>query len=245
METPPEAGPTGPDRAGPDRANGAHGDPSSGDGGQSPVRLLGGPREAVEGAAPSVTFVVAYAVAGTALTTALAVALAVAAIVAAVRLARRESLRHVLGGLAAVALAAAVAARTGRAEDYFLPSLLANVAAALIWAVSVLAGWPLLGVIVGAAVGQRTSWRSDPDLVRAYGRASWIWAASFVVRAAVMTPLYLAGEVLALGVAKVVLGWPMVLVVIWLSWFTIGRTLPPDHPGLLATRRHRPRSVEG
>jgi hypothetical protein len=211
-------------------------DGSSTDDGGSLRHLLGGPREAVEGAAPSVTFVVAYALAGAGLTVGLALALGVAAIVAAVRLARRESLRHVLGGLAAVAVAAAVAARTGRAEDFFLPSLLANLAASLIWAVSVLAGWPLLGVIVGAAVGQRTRWRSDPDLVRAYGRASWIWAGSFVVRAAVMTPLYLAGEVLALGVAKVLLGWPMVLVVIWLSWFTISRTLPPDHPGLFAPR---------
>jgi hypothetical protein len=58
-----------------------------------------------------------------------------------------------------------------------------------------------------------------------------------------MTPLYLAGEVLALGVAKVVLGWPMVLVVIWLSWLTIGRTLPPDHPGLFAPRRRESRSA--
>jgi hypothetical protein len=143
----------------------------------------------------------------------------------------------VLGGLAAVAVAAAVAARTGRAEDYFLPSLLANVAAALIWAASIVAGWPLLGVIVGAAAGQRTRWRGDSDLVRGYSRASWIWTASFVLRAAVMTPLYLGGDVLALGVAKVVLGWPMVLVVIWLSWLTIRRTLPPGHPGLFAVHR--------
>lgn len=235
METPPDAA----------SSSQAEGGPARGDDRQSLAHLLGGPREAIEGAAPSVTFVVAYALAGASLTVALALALAVAAVVAAVRLVRRESLRHVLGGLAAVAFAAAVAARTGRAEDYFLPSLLANVGAALIWAVSVLAGWPLLGVIVGAAVGQRTRWRSDPDLVRAYSRASWIWAASFVVRAAVMTPLYLAGEVLALGVAKVVLGWPMVLVVIWLSWITIGRTLPANHPGLFAVGRRRPGPVEG
>ncbi len=57
-----------------------------------------------------------------------------------------------------------------------------------------------------------------------------------MVRAGVMTPLYLAGEVLALGVAKVVLGWPMVLVVIWLSWLTIRRTLPEDHPGIFGVR---------
>jgi hypothetical protein len=199
---------------------------------ESLTHLLGGPRGAVEGAAPSVTFVVIYALAGADLTVALLAALAVAGVVASVRLWRRESLRLVLAGLAGVAIAAAVAARTGRAEDYFLPSLLANVGAALIWATSIVMRWPLLGVIVGAAVGQRTRWRADPDLLRAYSRASWIWAASFVVRAGVMVPLYLGGEVLALGVAKVVLGWPMVLVVIWASWITIRRTLPEGHPGI-------------
>lgn len=199
--------------------------------------LLGGPQGAVEGAAPSVVFVLVYAVAGRSLGIAIGSALAVAAVVAAVRLWRRESLRLVLAGLAAVAVASAVAARTGRAEDYFLPSLLANIGAALIWASSIVVRWPLLGVIVGAAIGQRTRWRDDPSLLLAYSRASWIWAVSFVVRAAVMTPLYLAGEVLALGVAKVVLGWPMVLLVIWLSWVTIRRTLPPDHPGLFGLRR--------
>jgi hypothetical protein len=130
-----------------------------------------------------------------------------------------------------------VAARTGRAEDYFLPSLLANLGAALIWASSIVVRWPLLGVIVGAAIGQRTRWRDDPALLLAYSRASWIWAGSFLVRAGVMAPLYVTGEVLALGVAKVVLGWPMVLVVIWLSWITIRRTLPPEHPGMFGHRR--------
>lgn len=203
---------------------------------ESLLHLLGGWRGAIEGAAPSITFVVAYAVVDVGLSVALLVAVAVAILVAAIRLWRRESLRHVLGGMAAVALAAAVAARTGRAEDYFLPSLLANLAAALIWAASIVAGWPLLGVIVGAAVGQRTRWRSDPLLVLAYSRASWIWAVSFVVRAGVMTPLYLSGQVLALGVAKVVLGWPMVMVVIWVSWLVIRRTLPPGHPGIFGRR---------
>jgi hypothetical protein len=58
-------------------------------------------------------------------------------------------------------------------------------------------------------------------MLAAYCRASWIWVASFLVRAAVMTPLWLAGMTVALGLAKVALGWPMVLVVIWLSWLVV------------------------
>lgn len=201
--------------------------------------LLGGRRGALESALPSVVFVVVYLVSGSHLAWALAAALAIAAVLAVLRLLRRERPGRVLGGLAAVAIAAVVAARTGNAVDYFLPSLLANVASALIWAASIVARWPLLGVIVGFAVGQRTGWRRDPDLLRAYSNASWIWAASFLVRAAVNTPLYLAGNVLGLGISRVALGWPMVLLVIGASWWAIRRTLPDDHPGIMHPRVHR------
>lgn len=200
---------------------------------------MGGRRGALESALPSVLFVVVYLVSES-LGWALAVALAAAAVLAALRLMRREKPVRVLGGLAAVALAAVIAARTGNAADYFLPSLLANIASALIWAASVLARWPLLGVIVGFALGQRTGWRQDPDLVRAYGNASWIWAASFMVRAGVNTPLWLTDNLLGLGVSRVLLGFPMVLVVIALSWWAIRRTLPPDHPGIMHPQVHRP-----
>jgi hypothetical protein len=201
--------------------------------------LLGGRRGALESALPSVVFVTSYLVSGSRLGIALAAALVAAAILAALRMRRREKPVRVLGGLVAVALAAVVAARTGNAVDYFLPSLLANVASAGIWAVSILAGWPLLGVVVGAGLGQRTRWRQDPDLVRAYGRASWIWTVSFLVRAGVNVPLYLSGSIVGLGISRVLLGWPMVLLVIAASWWTIRRSLPPDHPGVLHPRGTR------
>ena len=170
---------------------------------------------------------------------ALSTALGVAAVLAALRLMRREKPVRVLGGLAGVAIAAVVAARTGNAADYFLPSLLANVASALIWAVSIVARWPLLGVIIGFGIGQKTAWRQDPDLIRAYSRASWIWAGSFLVRAGVNLPLYLTDNLVGLGISRVLLGWPMVLLVIAGSWWAIRRSLPADHPGIMHPRVHR------
>lgn len=200
--------------------------------------LMGGRRGALESALPSVVFVIVYLVTSS-LGWALAAALGVAAVLAALRLARREKPVRVLGGLAAVGIAAVVAARTGNAADYFLPSLLANVASALIWAVSILARWPLLGVIVGFAIGQKTGWRQDADLMRAYSNASWIWAGSFLVRAGVNTPLYLTDNLVGLGISRVLLGWPMVLGVIAASWWAIRRSLPDDHPGIMHPRVHR------
>jgi hypothetical protein len=198
------------------------------------VQVLGGRRGLLDSALPALTFVVTYLASGQNMPAALAAALVVGGLVAALRLARKHSLRHVLAGFAGVALSVAVVNVTGRPVDYFLPSLLANAGAAVAWAVSIWVRRPLLGVVVGTVTRSR-SWRTDPRLLRAYQRASWIWTASFVLRVLVMTPLWLSDQLLALGVLKVVMGWPMVLVVIWLSW----QVLEPAY----ASRRGSPQAT--
>lgn len=200
---------------------------------------MGGRRGALESALPSVIFVVVYLVSGSSLTWALGASLASAGVLAAIRLARREKPVRVLGGLVAVLFAAIVAARTGNAADYFLPSLLANLASALIWALSILGRWPLLGVTVGFAIGQKTAWRQDPELMRAYGRASWIWVASFLLRVAINTPLYLTDNLVGLGISRVLLGWPLVIGVLASSWWVVRRSLPAEHPGIMHPQVHR------
>jgi hypothetical protein len=79
--------------------------------------LLGGRRGALDSALPGVVLVVVYLARGSALVTGLAAALVTAAVLAAARLARRERPVRVVGGLAGVAIAAVVAARTGNAAD--------------------------------------------------------------------------------------------------------------------------------
>lgn len=195
------------------------------------MQVLGGRRGLLDSALPALTFVITYLATGQAMAVALTAALVVGGLVAVLRLARKDSLRHVLAGFAGVALSVAVVNVTGRPVDYFLPSLLANVGAAVAWAVSIWVRWPLLGVVVGT-ITRSKAWRTDPRLLRAYQRASWIWTASFLLRVVVMTPLWLSDQLLALGVAKVVMGWPMVLVVIWLSW----QVLEPAY----AARRRSP-----
>jgi hypothetical protein len=86
--------------------------------------------------------------------------------------------------------------------------------------------------VVGAVLGQKTRWRRDPALLRAYGRGSWVWVLQYVVRLAVFLPLYAAGQVVALGVARVALTWPLVAACLAVSWWVIRRNLPADHPGL-------------
>ncbi|MDQ3152001.1 MAG: DUF3159 domain-containing protein, partial [Actinomycetota bacterium] len=135
-------------------------------------------------------------------------------------------------GLLGVAVAVLVALRTGRAEDFFLTQLLSNVASALLWTVSILVRRPLLGLVVGGVLGQRTAWRRDRALLRAYGLASWVWVAQYAVRIAVFVPLYLAGEVAGLVAARVALSWPLVALCVAVSGVVLVRALPEGHPGL-------------
>jgi xanthosine utilization system XapX-like protein len=202
------------------------------------VTILGGRRSAWDASLPGLGFVAGWLAAhrfGAAdhdVELASATALVVGVVVAAVRVRQSAPPRAVVLGMLGVCVAAIVALRTGRAADFFLIQVLANAASALAWALSVLLRWPLLGVVVGFALGQRTRWRRDPDLLRAYGRASWLWVGQYAMRLAVFAPLWLAGQVVALGVARAVLSWPLVTACIAASWWVLRSSLPPDHPGL-------------
>lgn len=154
-----------------------------------------------------------------------------AAAVAAVRLAQGRAARAVLFGLLGVAVAALVALYTGRAIDFFLVQVVTNAASALTWAGSIVIRWPLLGLVVGTLLGQRTRWRRDPDLLRGYQRASWAWVAQYVVRLLVFVPLYLTDQVVWLAITRTVLTWPLVAVCVAVSWPLLRSALPPGHPG--------------
>ncbi|MBM7489629.1 putative membrane protein [Micromonospora luteifusca] len=199
---------------------------------ESLAELLGGRGGAIDATLPPLAFAAGWLLGGESLWGGVGAALAVGAAVAGVRLSRGDRPRSVLIGLLAVCVAALIAVRTGRAEDFFLIQVLSNAASALAWAVSIIVRWPLLGVLVGAVLGQRTRWRRDRALRRAYGRASWVWTATYVLRLAVFVPLYLSGQVLALVVARVALTWPLVAAALALSWVVLRRSLPDGHPGL-------------
>lgn len=206
--------------------------------GDNLATLLGGRRGAIDATLPGVGYVVGWALAerfapgSWAIAVGCTAAFAVALALAIVRSRAGSAPRAVVLGLLGVAVAAVIALRTGRAVDFFVVQVASNAASALGWASSIVVRWPLLGVIVGLALGQRTRWRHDPALLTAYMRASWVWVGQYLVRLAVFVPLFLAEQTFALGVARVALSWPLVASCLATSWWVIRRTLPPDHRGL-------------
>lgn len=185
---------------------------------------LGGPLGVAESVLPAVVFVVVVTATGQDITAAAISALGVAAALTLARLVRRQTPVYAVTGVLGVAVAGYIASRTGRPQDFFLPGLLANLAYAGAFLVSIAVRWPLLGVIVAGASGRGMEWREDPVRRRAYTRASWVWVCLFTLRLAVQLPLYLAGALVALGTARVAMGVPLFAVGAWLSWLLVRAT---------------------
>ncbi len=215
--------------------DGAEAKPRDSDGGFDLIEEIGGPQGIADSSIPAIVFVTVYTLAGNRITLAGGCAVAAGLAIAVLRLLKGESLRFALAGFVGVAIAAFIASRTGRAEDFFLPGLLLNILYATAYLVSIVIRWPLIGVILGPTLGSEgTAWRKDQHALRAYTRASWVWVGVFSSRLAVQLPFYLAGSVVALGVARTAMGLPVFGLGLWLSYLILKRA------GLISDWRRPP-----
>jgi len=197
---------------------------------------IGGVRGLAESVAPGLVFVVVYLL-DYELVPALVAALAVAVLAVVVRLVQRTPITQAASGIVGVGIGVIWAWRTGEAADYFAYGLWTNAAYLVACLVSILVGWPLVGVVVGLLKGQGTSWRKDPAAARDRQRfrwATWLWVAMFGARLAVQVPAYLADNVAWLGTARLAMGVPLWALTLWLTWLLVhdsGRgAAQPDRP---------------
>lgn len=201
------------------------------------AEAVGGVRGLVESALPGLVFVVVF-VATHRLTPALIASAGLALAAVAVRLVQRTAVTQAFSGVLGVAIGVVWAWRTGEAQNFFAWGLGVNVAWCVGAAVSVLAGWPAVGVIVSLVRGEDMSWRTDQaarPARRRYVWATWLWAGVFGLRLAVQVPLYLQGSnaVGWLGTAKLVMGVPLFAVGLWVTWLMVrgsGAVRAPSRP---------------
>jgi hypothetical protein len=207
-----------------------HGETTTGDDGEIPIPSfseqiadqLGGVRGLVESSVPVAVFVVANIV--WALRPAVILSVVVALGIAGWRLSRREPIRHAMNGLFGIALGAVIASFTGKAKDFHLPAILYTLgyAAALLASVAVrrpMVGW--LWSVTFARGAQQ--WRTEPRLLRLFGRLTMLWAAVYVVKVAVLGTLYLANQDNALGIARLALGYPPYALLLLVTVYAVRR----------------------
>jgi hypothetical protein len=184
---------------------------------------IGGWRGLFDTSFPSLVFLLAYTFSGKTLTVAVWAALIAGGLLAVERLVRRRSIRQVLSGLPLLLLSAWLTARSGKAEDFYLPGLWIGAASALGLAISALVGHPIIGYAVGAFTGDLLAWRSVPEQRRAATLATWFFVAAYVLRIVAKLPLYWSGNVEALGTVGLILGWPLTALAAYLSYLVISK----------------------
>lgn len=188
------------------------------------INALGGPRGLIDNGVPSILFLIVFNVKHD-LKMAIWSAIALSAVFTVARLIKKGTVQHAFTGFIGVLICAWFASRGGQAKDYYIPSFVKNTFYATAYAVGNLIRWPLIGVMFGPLFGENFEWRKYKSRLRVYTLASWVWFAMFILRLAIMYPLYKLNAVNALGVASLVLGYPLFLFVVWWTWLII-RSVP-------------------
>lgn len=210
------------------------------------AKALGGRRGMVEAAVPTILFTVVW-LTSRELTWALGVSVGSAVALLVVRLVQRTTVQFCVNALVGIGIGwlfVHLAARGGGDADdqalaYFLPGLLYNLAYSVGMALSCLTRWPLVGFMVGSVTGDPTAWHADRQVVRLCTTLTWLLAVPCVLRVLVQGPIWLGAHggaidadtaVAALGVLKIVLGWPLQLATLGAMLWILGRDRTPVVP---------------
>ena len=184
------------------------------------VTALGGKKGIIDSTIPSLVFLLTYNITHN-LRACLYVSIATAGLLMVWRFVKRDTLMHSISGFIGVAFCGWFAWKTGAAKDYYAPSLWKNSAFMLVYLISILVKYPLIGVLLGPILGENLKWRKDPKRLTAYTKATWIWFALFAIRLAIQYPLFKADQLNALGIANIFLGFPLYLATLWGTWLVI------------------------
>ncbi|GAA4433250.1 DUF3159 domain-containing protein [Georgenia halophila] len=190
----------------------------------SVLGAVGGVRGLIESVAPGLVFVVVYILTRE-ITPPLVASLAVAVLAVVSRLIARTPVTQALGGVVGVVIGVVWAWQSGEVKNFFALGLWTNAIYAVALTISVLARWPVVGLVVSLLKGQDFSWRTDPEQRSRRSRyvlATWLWVGLFVLRLAVKLPLFLQAETPAdntwLGTAHLLMGLPLWGLTLWLTW---------------------------
>ncbi|MEU6779339.1 DUF3159 domain-containing protein [Nonomuraea angiospora] len=188
--------------------------------------VVGGWRTLAEAIASRALFVIAYLMTGRVVISAL-IAVGGVFVFAVARVWTDRKFWQAAGGLLTVGVSAFLAGSTGDGVNFYLVGVLTTVVGAVVFLVSMLAGWPVIGLLVGQARGERFTWRRDRARRRRYQKCTAVFVAKFALGATLMVPLYLAGNVIVLGIASTLLTMPATAACAYVSWRILRAEVDP------------------
>ena len=184
------------------------------------LSAFGGRKGLIDSGIPSIIFLLTFNITHH-LHSALLASVAISGLLTLIRLIRRDTLQHALSGLVGVLICAWFANKTGNPSDVYIPKLLTNLGYGSVYLIANLAGWPVLGLMLGPILGENLKWRNHPERKRAYMRASWLWVLMFFTRIAVQYPIYRSGNLNLLGSVNLAMGYPLFIATAYGSWLVL------------------------
>jgi hypothetical protein len=165
---------------------------------------------------PPLVFLIANSLVG--LNVALWASLVIAGLFAVYRLIRRESLVYSLGGLGGVLLATVFVNLSGSESGFFLPGLISGAITVVLCVVTVAVNHPMVAWTSHIARRWPLGWYWHPMVLPAYNEVTISWAVAFSVRLALEYCLFQQDAFNALGVTRVILGWPYTVILLIASY---------------------------
>ena len=197
---------------------------------QGVLAAIGGVRGVVETLLPASVYLGFFVVTRDARLSVIA-PLVLAGLAIAWRLIRSEPTSAAVSGALGVVVCAAAVMLSGEGSSYFVPGFFINAAWILAHTISLLVGWPLIGLLLGFLRGSLTDWRKVRELRHAAQLTTVIWIVVFAARLAVQLPLYFAAPPIgdnesatdALGLARLLMGVPLFALAVLFTWLVLSR----------------------
>jgi hypothetical protein len=180
---------------------------------------VGGIRGLIEAILPGLGFLVLYTITKDLWLSVLA-PLAIAVVFIVVRAIQRQPVMPAITGAIGIGLSAGLALWTGNISNNFLLGFVINGVAVLALIVSLLVRRPLVGVLIGLLTGDE-HWRHDAAKLRIAYVTTVLWLLLSGLRLAVQVPLYLAELPDALAATKLLMGVPLYLGLLWVTWMLV------------------------
>lgn len=162
---------------------------------------LGGRRGLIEAAVPGIVFTVLW-LSTKELQAALVASLVVAGAALVLRLVQRSSTQYVLNAIFGIGIGwvfvrwaeSSGGSESDQALAFFLPGILISLGYTVVLGASCLAGWPMLGFMLGSVTGDATAWHRDQQVVKLCSRLTWVMLLPGAIGVLIQGPIWLLGH---------------------------------------------------
>lgn len=149
---------------------------------------------------------------------AIILSMAVALLFCVFRFLSKQSFKYAAGGLLSVTIASGFAYFAGSAVNFFIPQIANSAFILMLSAGSLLIGKPLAAWVSHLTRGWDLEWYWRKDIKPAYTEVTWLWTAFFLFRLVLQSLLFLRGNISELTWADTLLGLPVSIIGLVLSY---------------------------